>query len=113
MSYLPPILVEIQQTVDQKFMPRLAIYSGKLFQYYKIYSIVLVFCVGKTSRNVLSTFDTFDEPDYMYIMHLGHDKLYTVTEVYGFRLPIAQKELSNMLLRLNNIIKTAHLHDHQ
>lgn len=94
-------------------MSRLAIYSGKLFQYYKIYPIVLVFCIDRIPRNVLSTFDTFGETDYMYIMHLGHNKLYAVTEVYGFRFLITTNELSNMLLHLINIIKTAHLHAHQ
>lgn len=55
-SNFPPILIEIQKTVDQLFMSRLLTYSCNLFRHYKVYPVVLVFCVDNTVRNELDTF---------------------------------------------------------
>lgn len=53
-------------------MSRLVIYSSKLYQRYKIYPIVLVFCVDHISQSVLNTFETFGETDYMYKTSLNY-----------------------------------------
>lgn len=50
---LPPIPIEIQKTVHEPFMQRLIRYCQKVFQIYKSYPMVLVFCIGKNSPSSL------------------------------------------------------------
>ncbi|KAG1324074.1 hypothetical protein G6F57_012702 [Rhizopus arrhizus] len=51
---LPPILIEVQATVDEKFMIRLMQYAINVIERYGSKPIVLIFCVGKISPKSLS-----------------------------------------------------------
>ncbi|CEP09835.1 hypothetical protein, partial, partial [Parasitella parasitica] len=44
---LPPILIEVQNRVDQKFMLRLINYCANVYDRYEVLPVVLVFVVGK------------------------------------------------------------------
>ncbi|SAM03685.1 hypothetical protein [Absidia glauca] len=45
----PPILIEVQLVVTEKFMQRLVRYSHNVIQVYEAYPIIIVFCVDRLS----------------------------------------------------------------
>ena len=51
---LHPVLIEVQATVDEKFMIRLMQYAIKVTERYDSKPVVLIFCVGKISPKSLS-----------------------------------------------------------
>lgn len=51
---LPPVLIEVQATVDEKFMLRLMQYAINVIERYDSKPVVLIFCVGKISPKSLS-----------------------------------------------------------
>ncbi|CAO3672167.1 unnamed protein product [Rhizopus stolonifer] len=54
---LPPILVEVQKSVNESFMRRLLQYSLEIVNIYNVYPLVLVICTGKMSpTSLLSKF---------------------------------------------------------
>ncbi|KAG1442953.1 hypothetical protein G6F56_010852 [Rhizopus delemar] len=50
---LPPILVEVQHQVDQRFMLRLINYCANIYERYEVLPVVLVFVVEKFSNTIL------------------------------------------------------------
>ncbi|KAI9273664.1 hypothetical protein BY458DRAFT_489322 [Sporodiniella umbellata] len=50
---LPPILVEVQHQVDQRFMLRLIKYCANIYERYEVLPVVLVFLVEKFSNTIL------------------------------------------------------------
>ncbi|KAG1172456.1 hypothetical protein G6F70_005581 [Rhizopus microsporus] len=66
---LPPILIEVQLVVNEAFMRRLQNYGHKIFDLYKSYPLVLVFCTDRVSPT--SLMDDFQCPDrhpWMYML---------------------------------------------
>ncbi|KAI9355169.1 hypothetical protein BD770DRAFT_391337 [Pilaira anomala] len=53
MHDLPPILVEVQHQVDQRFMLRLINYCANVYERYEVLPVVLVFVVEKFSNTIL------------------------------------------------------------
>ena len=51
---LPPVLIEVQATVDEKFMIKLMQYAINAIERYDSKPVVLFFCVGKISSKSLS-----------------------------------------------------------
>ncbi|KAL1929296.1 hypothetical protein VTP01DRAFT_2355 [Rhizomucor pusillus] len=52
---LPPILVEVQKSVNESFMRRLLQYSLEIVNIYNAYPLVLVICTGKVSPTSLQS----------------------------------------------------------
>lgn len=78
---LPPILIEVQKRVDQKFMARLCSYSLNVFFHYKVHPIVIVFCVEKVAGDVKDTFEAVRRNDYLFetVCHHWTKKCYLIS----------------------------------
>lgn len=64
---LPPLLIEIQHTIDSQFMQRLIGYSLNVVKVHKTLPVVLVFNVSKTSpSNLLLQFTPSDEKPWLF-----------------------------------------------
>ncbi|KAI7891628.1 uncharacterized protein EV154DRAFT_507367 [Mucor mucedo] len=65
-SSLPPVLVEVQLTVNEPFMQRVVSYAQNAMNTYKLYPIVLIFCIDRVSPAQLATkFKTSDQKPWM------------------------------------------------
>lgn len=62
---LPPILVEIQAVVSEAFMERVVNYSQRAKQVYRVYPLVLVFCINKVSPALITKFTIIPDKPYM------------------------------------------------
>ncbi|KAG2209747.1 hypothetical protein INT47_001895 [Mucor saturninus] len=64
---LPPVLIEVQARVDEKFMMRLMQYAINVIERYDLKPVVLIFCVDKISSKSLSAQFTQNTNNQRYL----------------------------------------------
>ncbi|KAI9480301.1 MAG: hypothetical protein EXX96DRAFT_562020 [Benjaminiella poitrasii] len=66
LNSLPPILIEVQLTVNEAFMHKLVQYSQSALQLYRSYPVVVVFCIDKVCSTVINKFKPVHDKPWMH-----------------------------------------------
>ncbi|KAG2218849.1 hypothetical protein INT45_011273 [Circinella minor] len=69
---LPPVLIEVQNTVDKAFIRRVIKYCRHLCEEYDVEPIVVIFSIHPIPPQISNTLDNTDKASYMKILQSEH-----------------------------------------